>query len=166
MFVRLALLVGLFLTVIQVTPIEMENNDLFKLLPNCSGVQCDCNSVCDPCHNPCQPTCDNPKPNCSFIITVCIPACVCKDGFILDKEGGKCIPCKECKKLNPCGTCPSNTVYDRCPKKCQPTCSNPNCNPCELTSPCTPGCVCSSGYILNATGGSCIPIYECPMPSK
>ncbi|EDL18119.1 mucin 6, gastric [Mus musculus] len=63
--------------------------------------------------------------------------------------------------LCPMSQCPANQVYQECGEVCIKTCSNPQHS---CSSPCTFGCFCPHGTLLDDISGnqSCVPVNQCP----
>ncbi|XP_021022757.1 mucin-6 [Mus caroli] len=63
--------------------------------------------------------------------------------------------------LCPMSQCPANQVYQECGEVCVKTCSNPQHS---CSSPCTFGCFCPHGTLLDDISGnqSCVPVNQCP----
>ncbi|XP_077904991.1 uncharacterized protein LOC101967357 [Ictidomys tridecemlineatus] len=59
------------------------------------------------------------------------------------------------------GQCPANQVYQECGTACIRTCSNPQHS---CSSPCTFGCFCPKGMVLNdlSNNHTCVPVSQCP----
>uniref|UniRef100_A0A8D2ICB1 Mucin-2 n=1 Tax=Urocitellus parryii TaxID=9999 RepID=A0A8D2ICB1_UROPR len=57
--------------------------------------------------------------------------------------------------------CPANQVYQECGTACIRTCSNPQHS---CSSPCTFGCFCPKGMVLNdlSNNHTCVPVSQCP----
>ncbi|CAF1294715.1 unnamed protein product [Rotaria sordida] len=109
----------------------------------------------------CQPTCE--KPQGMLCPRVCaINSCVCKDGFVRDDENNlQCIEQTQChtRNVTEAPICGENEVYSNCTNPCQPSCEEPNREPCE-TLRCSEGCVCSKDY-LRATNDTTSPCIIC-----
>lgn len=118
----------------------------------------------------CQPTCD--KPQGTACPRACgITSCECQDGYIrVSKDNQTCIAignCKQCKDKILFGlfiteyskflVCDENEQYDACANPCQPSCQEPDRQPCP-TSTCSKGCVCREGYLRasNNVNSACI----------
>ncbi|XP_073952243.1 zonadhesin-like isoform X2 [Choristoneura fumiferana] len=92
------------------------------------------------------------------IISVCIPACACKDGF-LRNEKGRCIPKEFCPTSLRCGI---NEVAVDCASVIPQTCESVYTlyKPVGKV-PCKPGCDCRPGYLRNKRN-ICVPSEFCP----
>ncbi|XP_063367819.1 zonadhesin-like [Cydia amplana] len=92
------------------------------------------------------------------IVSVCIPACACKDGY-LRNDKGICIPRELCPASLRCGI---NEVAVECQAYPPQTCESVYTlyklidNP-----PCNPGCDCRPGYLRNKRN-ICVPSDFCP----
>lgn len=63
-----------------------------KTAIGCNG---DPNAVFTECLSSCEPTCDNPYPE--ACTADCKGAgCMCKQGYVLNKENGKCVQLEDC----------------------------------------------------------------------
>lgn len=151
------------------------------------SAQCDKNEEFSKCgSNGCQATCENPDlpTRCR---AMCIPGCVCSEGFIKNSNG-RCIPIEKCPKskkwfFNYCiktlhfiflfltfrpisAQCDKNEEYQACGiGGCQATCENPDLPTICLPPGCSPGCYCKEGFI-RASNGRCIPKDKCPKSRK
>ncbi|KAJ8724344.1 hypothetical protein PYW08_015818 [Mythimna loreyi] len=122
--------------------------------PGCGG---DPNAVYSVCPGACPLTCTNPDPQ--ICTEQCLePGCVCRVGFVLNEDTGKCVERENC----PVPVCEDpNAVYKVCPSACEPTCANPKPEVC--TDQClSPSCVCKEGFVLNEKEGKCTEIINCP----
>ncbi|KPJ02419.1 Zonadhesin [Papilio xuthus] len=127
---------------------------------SCNG---DANAVVSQCPSPCPSTCS--APNEILCKKSCLDVgCKCKEGFILSKLNGICIPPEKCKGGNPCGknatfsSCSNRCSYNYCPKDDSP----PNYN-CALPYRCPSGCVCNLNYRRKSIDDrQCILASECP----
>ncbi|GFY53481.1 uncharacterized protein TNIN_220711 [Trichonephila inaurata madagascariensis] len=107
----------------------------------------------------CQKTCENhdriiPCP------PICLPGCVCKDGFVKNSEG-ECIAIDKCppKSEGP-EQCREHEHWDKCLAHCQKNCTNYNkIVPCAKI--CRAGCICDEGHV-RGPNGKCIPVGKCP----
>jgi len=130
------------------------------LPPECAAILCPVGSKCG-CPPPCPATCQNPDPVSCSTPSNCTVQCygVCKQGYILDKLGGKCVPLGECP-----GYCILKHNYEQyyecSTKDCQRTCKQPN-------PTCTEECKqpgnwdCSPGYVRQASTGKCVYEKQC-----
>ncbi|XP_075975761.1 zonadhesin-like isoform X2 [Anticarsia gemmatalis] len=125
----------------------------------CNG---DPNAVFNDCPSSCPPTCAQPDTSNINCIQLCDPSkCVCKDGYILTKKGGKCVKRDECPEIG-CNGDP-NAVANDCPSSCPATCAQQDTSDIFCIDLCDPsGCECKPGYILDDYGGKCILPSECP----
>ncbi|XP_048003668.1 zonadhesin-like isoform X3 [Leguminivora glycinivorella] len=92
------------------------------------------------------------------IISVCIPACECKDGYLRD-DHGICIP----RDLCPASLrCDINEAAVECLSYPPPTCESVYTlyKPID-DAPCNPGCECRPGYLRNKRN-ICVPSEFCP----
>ncbi|KAJ8724346.1 hypothetical protein PYW08_015820 [Mythimna loreyi] len=140
---------GYFLTKIGGTCIKPED---------CESCKGDPNAVYSYCPSACEPTCEKPDRNQVCTRQCMAPGCICRDGFVLNQETGKCIKPENCPN-SACGGDP-NAVYSTCPSACERTCENPDPQICTLQC-LEPGCVCKPGYVKSA-GGKCIKLEACP----
>ncbi|XP_061704905.1 zonadhesin-like isoform X1 [Cydia pomonella] len=94
----------------------------------------------------------------SGIISVCIPACACKDGYLRNDEG-ICIP----RKLCPASLrCDINEVAVECQAYPPQTCESVYTLYKTIEDPpCNPGCDCRPGYLRNKRN-ICVPSDYCP----
>ena len=128
------------------------NEENGKCIPE-NGCPCGVNEVYNQCGTACRAKCgDDPESICNL---QCVEGCFCKDGYILDKENGNCIP------KNECPTCGDNKEYNICGTACPAKCGDSETSIC--TSQCVEGCFCKEGYILDVKDGNCIPENECPI---
>lgn len=120
--------------------------------------KCGKNEIFSPCAEAahCRSRCGVPED--IYCASVCVPDCICKPGYILNKEGTKCIPKAVCDRL--CVKCAKNETFTDCENPCQPTCDDPEREPCP-TFTCTAGCHCKPGYIREKDGGYCIKLADC-----
>ncbi|XP_053696374.1 venom peptide CtAPI-like [Sabethes cyaneus] len=59
--------------------------------------------------------------------------------------------------------CGSNEEFQKCQSCCENSCIL-NCAVVRCMKPiCTPGCVCSSGFVRDPSSGKCISAKACPM---
>ncbi|CAF3486129.1 unnamed protein product [Rotaria sp. Silwood1] len=125
--------------------------------------QCGLNEVAIDCAplQTCQPSCDNPDGTICPRICSRNP-CICKDGFIRhSKNNLTCIEKTQCEEGNvtKAPMCSENEEYSNCTNPCQPSCEEPNREPCE-TLRCSEGCVCSQDY-LRTTNDMSSPCIKC-----
>ncbi|GFT61777.1 hypothetical protein NPIL_98771, partial [Nephila pilipes] len=52
----------------------------------------------DKCKAHCQENCSNHDQGISCTKN-CVPGCICEEGFVRERDGGKCIPKDKCSKL-------------------------------------------------------------------
>ncbi|KPJ07649.1 Tenascin-X [Papilio machaon] len=127
---------------------------------SCNG---DANALVSQCPSPCPSTCS--APNEILCKKACLDVgCKCKEGFILSKLNGLCIPPEKCKGGNPCGknatfsSCSSRSSYNYCPKDDSPLIYN-----CAPPYRCPSGCVCNLNYRRKSIDDrQCILASECP----
>ena len=122
------------------------------------------NEISSDCVEYCLPTCEKPKqPPC--IYNTCQGGCLCKEGYIRLKEGGKCVAIESC--VDPAeiiwiytAPCKENEEITEC-LACEGTCALID-NPVQcLLLWCPKGCICKPGFIRREEGGDCISESEC-----
>ncbi|KAK5644064.1 hypothetical protein RI129_007909 [Pyrocoelia pectoralis] len=117
------------------------------------------------CARHCQTTCDNTitdsKANCRLDCATC----VCKEGYIREMAGGRCIPASGCIR------CSINEIRNDCASPClpEPTCQNPNPKPDPdrgCVAVCLPRCDCDNGFIRDGITRKCVRLNNCPSSVK
>ncbi|KAL4707256.1 hypothetical protein ACJJTC_019794 [Scirpophaga incertulas] len=137
-----------------------DNNDVCIPVENCQNLCCngDPNAVIQENPIPVRSTCRTPNQDVKPGPKV---GCVCKDGYILDKANGSCIPVNNCP-ISPCGR---NETFSQCRVECPfdfcPTSDERVAVACDYPYPCPNGCVCKRGYLRNGQG-KCILGQDCP----
>ncbi|CAG2115129.1 unnamed protein product, partial [Medioppia subpectinata] len=145
-----------------------------KSLQDCGLIQCPNGTTCC-CRNPCPATCDDPFPNCCD--TKCVLNCVtsttmCKNGWVLDKYNGRCMPLECCPVLR-------NIHLARCQAPLNGQClggpmdSNVTCGTltpdvcgCPTLSDTPKGCLqsacqCAPGYWRRLSDCQCVEKPDC-----
>uniref|UniRef100_A0A0M3J5U6 TIL domain-containing protein n=1 Tax=Anisakis simplex TaxID=6269 RepID=A0A0M3J5U6_ANISI len=114
--------------------------------------QCGPNEQFNACGTECPRFCGREEP------VICPPSCVkgcfCKDGYILDRENGVCIPETQCKT-----ECGPNEQFNVCGTACPRICGRDKPEIC--TKNCVQGCFCKDGYIRDPEDEVCIPETQC-----
>uniref|UniRef100_A0A914W349 TIL domain-containing protein n=1 Tax=Plectus sambesii TaxID=2011161 RepID=A0A914W349_9BILA len=122
------------------------------------------------CGSSCPAKCGNSPPE--ACTDVCVSGCFCKAGFILSKDGSRCVPESECSNscdMVKCGhgqhcvdgmcLCGENMEHKECGSACPPRCGVKSPGACIAL--CVDGCFCKEGFILSKDGSRCIPQSEC-----
>nr|UPQ64758.1 zonadhesin-like protein 2 [Plectrocnemia conspersa] len=143
------------------------SNGICIPIKKCPSIKCTgINEVYDPCPPDClDERCESlyDPLMCTAVVRECSPRCVCKTGYLRDKNG-VCIPKESCPKQ-----CPGkNQVYNLCPSNCPPeaTCASylsgivVDCaQPIETV--CIPRCECAPGYVRDTENGECVEPEQC-----
>ncbi|GFU34267.1 zonadhesin [Nephila pilipes] len=114
----------------------------------------------DKCSAHCQKNCSNHDKE-IICPQVCAPGCVCDEGYVRERDGGKCILEEECQKSGAAPSCPENEHWEICDAHCQKNCSNYK-QPFRCELKCKSGCVCDKAYVRERDEGNCIPEEKCP----
>ncbi|VDK17498.1 unnamed protein product, partial [Anisakis simplex] len=126
---------------------------------------CGPNQQFSACGPSCPRTCGRDEPE--IYTKSCVQGCFCKDGYILDRENGECIPETQCKQQhNLCcffiAQCGPNGQFKVCGTTCPRICGRDEPELCTLN--CVQGCFCNDGYILDREDGVCIPETQSEAP--
>ncbi|RZB41740.1 TIL domain containing protein [Asbolus verrucosus] len=87
---------------------------------------------------------------------MCVSGCFCKEGYVREHLGGKCITLDECQ-----GACRDNEEFKECGVTCPPSCLQPI--PSCTNNCCMKGCFCKEGYVLESDSQECVEENECPV---
>merc|ERR1739848_298855 len=79
------------------------------------------NEYYNECGSSCVNTCDNPQATSGPCTDECVEGCFCSEGFVLDRDQGKCIPWQQCDWYEE-PECPENMAYNACGTACPRTC--------------------------------------------
>lgn len=126
---------------------------------------CSVNSFYNDCGTACQKQCGYPDPE--VCIQICKKGCFCDNdnGFILSKDGTKCVSYQDCYDElaeDPKNSCPlPNFEFRDCGTACPDFCGGPVDIRC--TKQCVRGCYCKSGYILSSDKSRCISENNCKL---
>ncbi|XP_077291699.1 zonadhesin-like [Arctopsyche grandis] len=144
-------------------PFVKDNADKCIPVESCPDpIKCGEDEIYDSCSHNCPPeeTCISYISGVTAMCspqTKCIPACICKKGYIRDKYNGKCIP------LNGCCSDQNSEVVE-CPNPCPGgTCDEPEITPCKIYCSFR-GCQCKKGFVKNSeTNTTCVAIENCEL---
>ncbi|KAJ8732560.1 hypothetical protein PYW07_015159 [Mythimna separata] len=126
-----------------------------KEYPECNKPNEELNRCIKPCGG--EDSCyDRNQYACAAVVSPCIPACVCKEGFIRKTLGRECIPKEECG-----GPCEIYTQYTDCKQSSKESCASIT-NPPKADEACKPGCTCWDGYHRENDTELCEHRCRCP----
>ncbi|XP_054711275.1 papilin-like [Uloborus diversus] len=124
---------------------------------------CHNNAHYESCGTACPLTCSNYNDPPRVCVLMCVPGCVCDEGYVKSIDGS-CVKPEHCPAIDPAPTCPSNSHYELCGTSCPLTCENYKDAPLVCDFMCNHGCFCDKGYVL-AQDGSCVKPSQCPANS-
>ncbi|GIY77807.1 kunitz-type U19-barytoxin-Tl1a [Caerostris extrusa] len=114
--------------------------------------QCPENQHFDSCGSACPLTCDNYENLIIPCVAMCVPGCLCDEGFVR-KEDGTCVIPENCPNR-----CPENQHFTRCGTDCPLTCENYLDPPQICNLMCVSGCECDPGYLKRRDGACVLPV--------
>ncbi|GIY83579.1 papilin [Caerostris darwini] len=114
--------------------------------------QCPENQHFDSCGSACPLTCDNYENLIIPCVPMCVPGCLCDEGFV-KKEDGTCVAPENCPNR-----CPENQHFTRCGTDCPLTCENYLDPPQICNLMCVSGCECDPGYLKRRDGACVLPV--------
>lgn len=130
-----------------------DTNGNCVLPQDCPKIDCPEHEVYSDCEaNGCQNTCENPNMS-QLCDGMCIPGCVCEEGYIRDANG-TCVSIDQCPKCSK-----AHEFYTDCGSACPISCAEPSITFC--TDQCVQGCFCEDGYVRDFNE-NCVLLEDCP----